>query len=299
MISARVLEIERFALQDGPGIRTVVFLQGCPLHCPWCSNPESQASSAQLMHSDIRCTGCGRCAEVCPSACISFVPGTLPSFDRESCVACGICRDNCPSGAIRLVPQVLDCDSIVATILRDKDYYLNSGGGVTFSGGEALMQTEALAYMLRRCKEEGIRTAVETCGNVPESCLDAVLPYVDLVLFDLKHTDAERFHEVTGGRLELVMRNLANAAASVPVRLRIPCIPGFNLDDRFFGEAFDIAVRLGISGVDLLPYHTLGQGKYKELGRAYGMDIPALEHKNLEKHVLSGEELGLDVKIMH
>ncbi len=299
MIEAKVLEIERFALHDGPGIRTVVFLQGCPLHCPWCSNPESQASASQLMHSDLRCVGCGRCAVVCPSGCISFVPGALPSFDREICSACGVCRDNCPSGAIRIVPQVLDCDSVLATVLRDKDYYLASRGGVTFSGGEALMQPEALSYMLRRCKEEGLHTAVETCGNVPESYLDEVLPYADLFLFDLKHTDAARFHEVTGGHLDLVMRNLAKAAASAKLRLRIPCIPGFNLEDSFFEEAFRIAVSLGISGVDLLPYHTLGQGKYKELGRGYTMDVQALHAEELNEYVLSGSKLGLDVKIMH
>ena len=268
MIEARILEIERFALKDGPGIRTVVFFKGCTLHCPWCSNPESQACGRELMHRGDLCRRCGLCASVCPCGCISFKPGGLPLIDRQGCDVCGLCADACPAGAFRIVPSVVPCDEIMSTILRDSAYYSNSGGGVTLSGGEALLQEEAALYILRECKARGIHTALETSGNVPPEALQAAAPYTDLFLFDIKQLDADKLHSVTGGDLALILGNL-RSLPSGKVRLRVPCIPGFNDDDSFREKLQRLACETGAVSIDYLPFHELGSGKYAQLGRDY------------------------------
>ena len=295
----RIFDIERFAIKDGPGIRTVVFMSGCPLHCPWCSNPESGSQSARLMHVRNRCLRCGACAGVCSKGAVSAAGDGLPSFDRKACDVCGACKDICPGGAIRIVPREEDCRSIIDIILRDKDYYDNSGGGVTFSGGEAMLQRDALLQMLKSCREQGVGTALETCGNVPQETVRAVMPYVDLFLFDLKHIDPLQMREVTGGDMGLILSNLEMIAssASAKIRLRIPCIPGFNFEKSFFEDVFRLAKRLGTCGIDLLPYHELGRGKYDQLGLEYGFHGGSADIGLIREFASEGIAMGLDIKV--
>lgn len=300
MIRARVMEIERFAIKDGPGIRTVVFLQGCPLHCPWCSNPESQPSTPVLMHRERTCTGCGVCASSCPERCITWKPGEKPAIDRQYCTSCGNCTGKCPQRALRLSSTLMDCDSVIAVIARDMDYYRQSGGGVTFSGGEALAHKDAVTYMLKECKRLGIHTAVETCGNIAAGTVAEVLPLTDLFLFDLKHTDAGRVREVTGGDPDLILGNLRDICSANPgkVTLRMPCIPGFNMKQEHFRTAFDMAREFGIADIDLLPYHALGTGKYHEMGKEYRFSGGSIDRRWLEGPASEGRNKGLKINIL-
>lgn len=298
--TVRIFDIERFAIKDGPGIRTVVFMQGCPLHCPWCSNPESQPFGKVLEYNGTKCLHCGACAAVCPASAVSSPEGKV-YIDRSACTFCGKCVENCPGAALKIQPKQMNCREVVDVVMRDKDYYEHSGGGVTFSGGECLMQPQALLEMLRSCRENGLHTAMETSLNAPYELVSQVDPYTDLFLVDLKHTDGVRLQEVTGADPELISGNLRALAASAGprIRLRLPCIPGFNLDRGHFEKAFSLAAELGIKGADLLPYHTLGSGKYKQLGLEYnyGQNAP-LDRRSLEPFAAIGVSMGLDIQIL-
>ncbi|MCQ2180669.1 MAG: glycyl-radical enzyme activating protein [Bacteroidales bacterium] len=300
-LNVRVFNIERFAIHDGPGIRTVVFMQGCPLHCPWCSNPESQTFASILIHNEIKCTHCGSCISSCPVGAAIRTDGPSVRFDRGKCNLCGKCVEQCPGGAIRISPDEMKCSDVVSRILRDRDYYAHSGGGVTFSGGEALMQPDALLAMLKACRDEGVHTAVETSAMAPRTVIDSILPYTDLFLADIKHTDADKLHRVTGGDLDLIMGNISAIAACDPgkIRLRLPCIPGFNLERGHFQKAYAFAHSNCIKGIDLLPYHTLGLGKYNQIGEQYGYgQTTPLSRAELEPFASMPEAQGLDIKIL-
>ncbi len=298
--TVKVFDIERFAIKDGPGIRTVVFMQGCPLHCPWCSNPESAAVDGVLRYYEAKCLHCGACAAVCPESAVKFEDG-LVRIDRSVCTLCGACVENCPGAALKIQAKRMKCRDVIDILLRDKDYYEHSGGGVTFSGGEALAQPDALLAMLKMCRDEGLHTAVETTANAPYDVLSAIEPYTDLFLIDLKHTDGGKLHEVTGANPELVFGNIRSLASTAArkIRLRMPCIPGFNVEREHFEKAFAFAVENGIKGLDLLPYHTLGTGKYKQLGREclYARTEP-LDRSELELYAGIGNSMGLDISIL-
>ena len=262
-----VMEIERFAIHDGPGIRTTVFLQGCPLACPWCANPESQQIGKHLMYLQKNCVGCGRCAAACPHGCITLREGR-PVFDRSCCKHCGACANACMSRAIRFSGKLMEVDDIVATLVRDRSYYAHSGGGITVSGGEPFVQAAGLTALLRSCKTQRLHTAVETTGNVPPRSIAAAEPLIDLFLFDFKHPDAYTLKNVTGGDLTLIMANLRKLTPQKVV-LRVPVIPGFNFDRETVWRIFEMALAQHITRVDLLAYHELGKGKYAQLGLPY------------------------------
>ncbi len=294
-----IMEIERFAIHDGPGIRTTVFLQGCPLHCRWCANPESHKIGVHLMYLSNKCIGCGACYEACNYSAISFV-NNRPVFHREKCVACKECERVCLQDAIHFSGEMLSIEQIMEVILRDKDYYVNSGGGVTVSGGEAFVQFEGLMELLKQCREQGIHTAIETCGQYSVEKLKQALPLLDLVLFDLKHTDPEKLFEYTGGNLEQILGNIKYIASVDPGRIiiRVPVIPHFNFDLQSIEKILDTVKELGILEVHLLPYHTLGINKYEQLGRKYELKAKkSLLKKDLEPYRLLGESKGLTVKV--
>lgn len=237
----KVFNIERFAIHDGPGIRTVVFLQGCPLHCPWCANPESRAADGG---------------------------------------------------------QVLSIESVLDEVMRDADYYAESGGGLTVSGGEAFCQGEALLELLSGAKRLGLHTTVETTGMARREQFEAALPLVDLWLFDWKSGDSRSLHDVTGGSKEVIDGNL-RLADPARVVLRMPCIPGFNLDRSHFVQTFDMACELGIKRIDLLPYHTLGRAKYEKMGLEYPYArYKALDRGELLGYKRLGEEKQLIINIL-
>lgn len=292
-----IFEIERFAIHDGPGIRTTVFFQGCPLRCAWCANPESQTIGRHMMFFPKMCSGCGTCAQSCPRSAIS-ISMDKAACDREKCVSCGTCADACPNSAIKVSGKHISCDDLFDIVSRDLDYYRSTNGGVTLSGGEALLHIRKLIPFLERCRQQDISVAVETCGHVSIELITTALDYVDLFLFDLKSLDPERFARFTGGKLETVLDAFEAVAAHASERLiaRVPVIPGFN--ENHIVDIMSYAASHDVKNVHLLPYHTLGMAKYEQLGR----ECPYPVHEGMVPDLLQpfaaiGADLGLTIKI--
>ena len=265
-VSGLVFDIQRFSVHDGPGIRSLVFLKGCPLRCPWCCNPESRAFAAELLVDRTCCTGCRRCLAGCPSGAVTVEPDGL-GVDRLRCTSCGACAERCDSGARRLAGRPMTVPEVLAELLRDAPFFRNSGGGVTLGGGEPLAQPEFAEALLRACRSHGLHTAVETCGHVPWSVLDRIRPWASLILYDVKHIDPAAYLATLGGDLGLVLTNLERLAGTgAAVTIRTPLIPGWNDDEEIIGAIAARARRLGFCDLHLLPFHRLGQTKYDLLG---------------------------------
>ena len=265
-----VSNIERFAIKDGPGIRTAVFLKGCPLHCPWCANPETWSTEPLIMHKESVCVSCRECERVCPVRAVSFERGSY-AVDRTKCIVCGACVQNCPAQALSVNGTAMSEEEILKEVLKDIDYYEESGGGVTFSGGEPLFQKDAVS-LLKAAKQCGLHTAIETTGMVSKQRFREAEPYVDLFLFDIKHIDAAKLKEVTGAGFETIKENfeLICSQRGRDVIARIPVIPGFNLEDL---DAILAFVRsYPVRGVNLLPFHNFGRTKWHQLQRSYRYD---------------------------
>ncbi len=265
-----IFNIQPFSIHDGPGIRTTVFMKGCPLTCEWCSNPDSWNTFPEIMTRDIKCIGCGICADACPLQAITITRNGR-EIDRSKCNQCLGCVGVCDNEAIYASGTYMRVDEIVAEVIKDKIFYKNSGGGVTFSGGEPLLQREFLGQVLESCKQNGVHTALDTTGYAPWENIESVINYVDLVLFDVKHMDPEIHRHRTGVSNELILGNLQRIASKVKTWVRIPVIPGFNDTDSDILQIADFVSTLGVEKVSLLPYHGLGQAKCEALGREYRM----------------------------
>lgn len=262
-----IFNIQRFSIHDGPGIRTTVFLKGCPLRCFWCQNPESQDKNPEVFFNKDRCTACGSCIAVCPNQANALFDGTA-SIDRDQCRGCGKCVDVCPSGARTLIGRYATVDEIVKEALRDRKFYTKSGGGVTLSGGEPAAQPEFALALLRRCKEAGLHTAIETCGYASWPTLEALLAFTDLVLYDIKCADPRAHQKATGKSSDPIRENAARIAGCRPMRIRVPLIPGFNDSEKAIRAIAHWAqTELGCKDIDLLPYNRTGENKYERLGR--------------------------------
>lgn len=261
-----IFDLEHGSFVDGPGIRTTVFFKGCNLRCIWCHNPESQAPSPQLLVYGDKCTGCGKCRETCKN---------------ENCTLCGRCTVYCPAGARVLKGSERTVEDIMEEILRDKAFYENTGGGVTFSGGECMLQIDFLAELLEKCKAAGIHTAVDTAGHVPFSSFERILPYTDLFLYDVKCFDPVLHRTGTGTDNGRILENLGRLLCrNAPVRIRIPIIPGFNDTPAEMEKIRDFLWAHGKpEGVELLPYHAMGENKYRALGKEPQIfSVPPEEH---------------------
>jgi pyruvate formate lyase activating enzyme len=266
-----VFNIMRFSLHDGPGIRTTVFLKGCPLSCWWCHNPESQNVQPEVMYAGDRCMHCGDCVSACEHGALTFNNG--PVRDPDLCVQCGECADECLTDARRFVGEWMSAEDVVRHVRRDIVFFDESGGGVTFSGGEPLMQPDFLEAALKACKAEGIHAALDTCGYARPETLLRITPHTDLVLFDLKLANSERHLQVTGVSNEVILENLSILAKSgTPLIVRIPVVPGVNDDEANMRESMNLLEGLGVSRVDLLAYHEAGTDKYQRLGSKYRLE---------------------------
>ena len=296
--SLSLFEIERFALHDGPGIRTTVFLQGCPLRCAWCANPESQTPGKHILTLSGSCVGCKACETVCPEGAITVPEKAV--IDRSLCVLCGTCAARCPAGALGISGQSMSPDDLFSILIRDRDYYKNSGGGVTFSGGEALLQIDALLPLWEQLRAENISVAVETCGAVDAAVIKKAIPLIDLFLFDIKTLDPEIFARYTGGDLGVVLAAFRTVAGAHPEKLivRVPVIPTVNFDRDSLKSIFTFAADHAVTEVHLLPYHTLGMNKYARLGRIYPFPVTrSLPEEEVVPYREMGEAMGLSVKI--
>ncbi len=261
---ALVVDIKRMAIHDGDGIRTTVFLKGCPLKCVWCHNPESIAFRPQLAYYANKCVSCGECVDVCPAGAHTIgEDGHV--FDRSACVACGRCAKVCLGSALTLFGREMTVDELMPILLEDRAFYENSGGGVTLSGGECLMQAAFCRELLRRLKAEGINTAVDTCGFVPRETLDAVIPYTDTFLYDVKAIDEEVHKRCTGQSNERILDNLRYLdSRRCRIEVRVPYVPGYN-DGEVAAIAAFLAQLKNVVAVRVLPYHNFAGSKYTAL----------------------------------
>lgn len=263
-----IFNIQPYSIHDGPGIRTTIFFKGCPLHCLWCQNPESQSREPQLLYYRDLCTGCGRCISACDIAAIGL-EGSKVATDRSLCDNCGNCVSVCPAKAREISGQSIEAREAADKACADKIFFVDSGGGVTLSGGEVLSQPEFAVEILKRCKENGIHTAIETSGFTKFEQLAAVLEYSDLVLYDFKHMDPEAHKRLTGVDNRLILENAKRIVHELhkPLIGRIPLIPGLNDDlENITSTARFIAEELGReTKVHLLPYNPLGESKNSSL----------------------------------
>ena len=283
----RVFNIQRFSLHDGSGIRTLVFLKGCPLACKWCANPEGQSFGPELAYSPDKCIGtaeCNRCMEVCDVGAIGRREDGKVEIDRETCSDCGRCVEACPSKALEIFGKSMGVDDVIRIVEEDGRFYARSGGGLTLSGGEPLSQTEFALELLKAAQGRGIDTALETSGLCRWEDLESVCRHVNQIFFDLKTLDGRKHEEATGvgnGRILDNLRKLCATFPEMPVVVRTPVVPDFNDSPEDIRNIAEFLEALpGTVAYELLPYHRFGEGKYQQLGRVYplaGLEPPCKE----------------------
>lgn len=266
-----IFNIQRFSLHDGPGIRTIIFFKGCALRCKWCSNPESHSPKPQILYIPINCIQCQKCVQICPKNAISINNGNKV-IDYSKCDMCGLCVENCCASALEISGRQVEVAELIEEIKKDSIYYSQSGGGVTLSGGETLLQPDFAAELLKECKNHGWNTAIETANFASRSAVEKVMPYTDLFLADLKIYNSKKHEYYTGQGNERIIENIKFIAQSGKnIIIRIPIIPSVNDDVENMYNVVKFANTIGIKEINLLPYHRLGINKYSYLGYDYSL----------------------------
>lgn len=297
-MNGRISNIQRFSTGDGPGIRTTVFFKGCPLHCKWCHNPETIRIDAEIMFHKALCVNCGLCASVCESNAHVF-DNVTHLFERNKCTACGKCTQICPHNALERDSSLYDIDALMKIISEDMDFYRESGGGVTLSGGEPLSQPEFCIEIARKCKENGIDVLIDTSAQADFSVFEELMNYANEYYVDFKAATEEDYAKLTGGRLEPVKNNINRLlTAGKNVTIRIPVIPGHNYSFEYMQKTVAALRETGAKRVDLLPFHSLCSEKYSALDRKYAYeDVKSLTKDDLLMLTTAFE--GFEVKITH
>ncbi|MBW1990448.1 MAG: glycyl-radical enzyme activating protein [Deltaproteobacteria bacterium] len=303
-----VLEIQRMSTEDGPGIRTTVFFKGCPLSCAWCHNPESISPKPQVQWVGSRCIGCGTCVEVCERKALSAGPEGV-FVDREKCAGCGACADQCPSTAMELLGRRFSVEGLVAEVEKDRAYFEPSGGGVSVSGGEPSMQADFCAAFLAACRERGLHTALDTSGLCSKGALNRLLPYADLVMFDVKCVDEKLHKQFTGVDNKRILQNCryVREVAVTHKRpsemwVRTPLIPGYTADEDIVAGigAFIASLGGGVARWELCAFNNLCRDKYTRLGLDWPLkDEPLLTRQRLEELADAARNSGVDPAMVH
>lgn len=317
MSSAVIFNIQRFSLHDGPGIRTTVFFKGCPLKCRWCHNPEGLDSKIEILYNKERCSFCAECVKRCPKSAISLVDGEIIT-DKLKCNLCGECSYYCVNGLRQIAGEEYSIDELMTILLKDKIFFEESGGGVTLSGGEPVMQIDFIEELLQKLKHEGIHTAVDTSGIMPFEYYERIYKYTDVFLYDIKLINEEKHRYYTGLSNRIIIENFkklaslyspnemdsSNESAGLHrnlqrgINLRLPIIEGVNADNKHIDDILELIMGLDIKNINLLPYHNISEHKYKNLKMNYeaeGMAVPADEKMIGFKTKLEGK--GYNVKI--
>lgn len=294
-IKGNVFHIQKYSVHDGHGIRTIVFLKGCPLRCEWCSNPESQSTVPEILLTVESCCGCGSCYKVCPTGAIR---ADSLKWLRDKCVMCRKCAAVCPTKARTAAGTEMTVSEVREQVMQDNVFYRTSKGGVTFSGGEPLMQSEFVTALAESLKKDYMRLAIETTGCVPWKQAERPLSMMDEILYDMKHMDSSMHKKLTGAGNELILSNAEKAAKlSGNLIIRVPVIGGKNNDEENIGRTGAFAQKIGAKEVHLLPYHRFGESKYKKIGREYTCEAYTPEDKEMQRLKELVESAGILCRI--
>lgn len=294
-----VFNVEKYAIHDGPGIRTTVFFKGCPLRCWWCHNPEGQSQRFELVYRQGRCNGCSECISKCSTGAISYLPERL-AINRKHCTICGACAGKCSTEALSLVGEKMNVEQVMTIIEKDMPFYGESEGGVTFSGGEPLQQPDFLEAVVNECAKRKIDTVLDTCGYAPAKIVDRFLSKISLFLYDIKIFDSAKHQKYTGVSSELILENARRIASSgARLSVSIPIVPQINDDEENIERTGKFLASLKkVEWVSLLSYHKMGVDKYENLGKPYRLkDTKTPSHQRMQMIKEKLEAFGLDVRV--
>lgn len=295
MTKGLIFNIQKFSIHDGPGIRTTIFLKGCPLRCKWCANPESQSANVQILWDQKKCVHCLQCVKSCMHQAISCREGEI-HIDEELCQGCLNCVSTCLQSALSNEGETKEIEEIVRIALQDKDFYEESGGGITISGGEGMSQPDFLKELVKELKKHNLHLAIETTGYIPKETFHELAPLFDLLLFDVKHYDTNRHFEGTGVHNEQIINNLKWAFhQGLEILPRIPVIPSFNDSIQDAAGLASLLTEIGLKKVQLLPFHQFGERKYEMMHKEYAYkNVKALQKEDLTEYQNEFIKKGLD-----